>query len=60
MKFNKKIVSLIAILLLIFTVVGCKKEADFAVVGSNLADYQETGVKADNKEVSLNFNQQLA
>ena len=60
MRFNKKIVSLIAILLLIFTVIGCKKEADLAVVNSNLADYEATGVKVDIKEITVQFNQQLA
>ncbi|MBM7557751.1 alpha-amylase domain-containing protein [Halanaerobacter jeridensis] len=68
MEFNKRIVISIMLVILIFTFVGCKEETDFAakeevsftVVGSNLANYQETGVEADTKELNVKFNQQLA
>ncbi|MGM0368945.1 MAG: alpha-amylase domain-containing protein [Bacillota bacterium] len=57
---NKKIISLIAILLVVFTLVACKQDSDLAVVNSNLADYQQSGVAADTEEISLEFNQELA
>ena len=47
-------------LLLIVTVVGCKQEADFAVVGSSLDEQGQREVKADLERVSLEFNQVVA
>jgi alpha-amylase len=57
---KKKIFSLIAVLLVLFSLIGCKQGSDFAVVDSNLAEYQKSGVTADTEEISLEFNQQLA
>ena len=59
MRNEKKISSLVIILLLIFSVGGCKDGTGLSVIESNLADYQK-GVKVDTKQVRLKFSQPLA
>ena len=56
----KRKVSILMALLLLFVLIGCESKDDFAVIDSNLADYQKTEVKSTIQQFNISFNQKIA